>query len=156
ADATWQRMQELGEPLGAREVGVDALDHCSLENWYFSIRTLQGAPKTPVLTPLELQLQWRVNYEKDFVGAEALPARREAGAHRRPTACTRPSGGGAGQRGRGGGGELGAVLSAAGGGARGAGRGAARLDHETIDPGMGQLAVEERNAEAVAASARGR
>jgi len=40
------------------------------------------------LTPLELQLQWRVAYDKDFCGAEALRARRAAGFEVRTTGFT--------------------------------------------------------------------
>jgi glycine cleavage system aminomethyltransferase T len=142
ADATWQRMQELGEPLGAKEVGVEALDHCSLENWYFSIRTLHGAPKGTVLTPLELQLQWRVSYEKEFVGSEALRARREAGSLRRATAFTSPTPVAAGQRVLYDGREIGTVLVATTSCTRGDGLGIALIDRDLAHPGIDRFVVD--------------
>ena len=66
------RLLKAGALYDAREVSLDALDHCALENWFFNIRREGRAP----VTPIELQLQWRVNYGKGFVGAEALRSRR--------------------------------------------------------------------------------
>jgi aminomethyltransferase len=83
ADAeTWgARLARLGEGLGAREVGLAALDQAALEGWHFNIRALRGAAAAD-LTPVELQLQWRVSYDpqRRYVGAEALRARRARGA----------------------------------------------------------------------------
>lgn len=58
---------------------LSALDQCGLENGFFNIRREGRAG----LTPLELGLQWRVSYRKDYVGSAALRARREAGAKAR-------------------------------------------------------------------------
>jgi len=54
------RLLEVGEPLDLVEADLEALDLCALENGFFSVRhgPLEG------LTPLELQLQWRVSYRK--------------------------------------------------------------------------------------------
>jgi glycine cleavage system aminomethyltransferase T len=54
------------------EAGLEALDHCALENWFFNIRREGRAG----LTPVELQLQWRVSYHKDYPGSSALRGRR--------------------------------------------------------------------------------
>jgi glycine cleavage system aminomethyltransferase T len=79
------RLRELGAGFDALAVGREALDVCALENWHFNIRTVRDTPLARPLTPIELQLQWRVDYRRDFVGAEALRARRAAGAAVRAT-----------------------------------------------------------------------
>ena len=79
------RLAELGAAFDLRSVSLAALDVCALENWHFSIRTVRDTPLARPLTPLELQLQWRVDYRRDFVGAQALQARRAAGAAVRAT-----------------------------------------------------------------------
>ena len=61
-----------GTGFDLREVGLDTLDQCALENWFFNIRR-EGRQ---AVTPIELQLQWRVSYQKEFVGSEALRRRR--------------------------------------------------------------------------------
>jgi len=76
AAALGARLREVGEPLGLREVSLAALDQCGLENWHFSMRTLRETRFAVPLTPFELQLQWRVGYDREFVGAAALRARR--------------------------------------------------------------------------------
>ena len=53
-----------------------------------STRTLRETALASPLTPIELQLQWRVVYARDFVGATALRARREHGAAARATCFT--------------------------------------------------------------------
>ena len=57
---------------------IEALDHCALENWFFNIRREGRAG----LTPVELQLQWRVSYHKDYLGSSALRERRASPAGR--------------------------------------------------------------------------
>jgi aminomethyltransferase len=74
------RLVEIGAPLDLVRVGLEALDTCALESWHFSMRML----RTP-LTPIELQLQWRVNYAREFIGAVALRALRAEGAKVRLT-----------------------------------------------------------------------
>ena len=65
-----------GETLGVQTVSVAALDECALENWHFCIRTLRETRFAKPLTPLELQLQWRVSRDHSHLGHEALAARR--------------------------------------------------------------------------------
>jgi glycine cleavage system aminomethyltransferase T len=73
ADELARAASRLGLDLAV--VGLPALDHCALENWFFNIRREGRAG----LTPLELQLQWRVSCRKPgYVGAAALEARRRA------------------------------------------------------------------------------
>jgi len=70
---------EIGKKFDLQQASLAALDRCALENWFFNIRK-EGSAN---LTPLELQLQWRISYQKDYVGAEALRGRRAAGTKQR-------------------------------------------------------------------------
>jgi aminomethyltransferase len=83
------RIEEAGREfefeLGA--ASLEALELCALENWFFNIRR-EGKPG---LTPIELQLQWRVSYRKGpYVGAAALAERRRTGPARRVTCVVGP------------------------------------------------------------------
>lgn len=80
------RLIEVGEPLDLARASLAALDQCALENGFFSVRTgpFDG------LTPIELQLQWRVSYGKDFLGSAALAGRRAEGPRQRLTTFTSP------------------------------------------------------------------
>ena len=82
------RLAEVGRPLGLVTVGREALDVCALENGHFSMRTLRDTALARPLTPIELQLQWRVAYDREFVGSEALRARRAEGPRVRATSFT--------------------------------------------------------------------
>jgi aminomethyltransferase len=79
------RLTELGAALDLGRAGLAALDQCALENWFFNIRREGTAPG---ITPVELQLQWRVSSTKGgFVGLEELlRARRERAQRPRVTA----------------------------------------------------------------------
>lgn len=72
------RLAEVGAPLDLARVSVEALDVCGLESWHFSIRSIRERSSRRLLTPIELQLQWRVGYTREFIGAEALRAHRKA------------------------------------------------------------------------------
>lgn len=85
-EATWARLLEAGQPLDVAQVGLEALDQCALDNWFFNIRAEGRAP----VTPIELQLQWRVSYQKSFVGSTAVRARRADGIELRLTCLTSP------------------------------------------------------------------
>ena len=80
ADA-WRELLALVSALGGGEVSLQTLDLCALENGFFSVRhgSVEG------LTPLELQLQWRLSTRKRFPGIEAIEARRSATVRRRVT-----------------------------------------------------------------------
>jgi glycine cleavage system aminomethyltransferase T len=84
-DQVEARLWEVGGPIDLVAVGRDALDVCALENWHFSMRFAGQSSLASPLTPVELQLQWRVVYEREFVGAPALRARRGPGARARAT-----------------------------------------------------------------------
>jgi glycine cleavage system aminomethyltransferase T len=79
------KLERIGALLGLVAVGCDALDVCALENWHFTMRALHETALALPLTPLEMQLQWRVVYGREFVGAAALRARRAAGPRVRAT-----------------------------------------------------------------------
>ena len=72
--------------LFARVRGIAALDQCALENWHFFIRAIDGE----ALTPVELQLRWRVDVTKNFEGADAVRARIAAGPATRVTCFIAP------------------------------------------------------------------
>jgi glycine cleavage system aminomethyltransferase T len=76
-----KRLVEIGQRFDLAVVGKAALDQCALENFYFNIRR-EGSAR---VTPIELQLQWRVSYRKKYVGADALAQRRQQGASMRLT-----------------------------------------------------------------------
>jgi glycine cleavage system aminomethyltransferase T len=76
-----ERLEVKGSAFDLRQVGLEALSQCSLENGFFDIRR-EGRHG---LTPIELGLQWRVSYRKDHVGAPVLAAQRAAGVARRAT-----------------------------------------------------------------------
>jgi aminomethyltransferase len=87
-DALEAQLREAGKALDLAEVGREALDVCGLESWHFSMRTLRTSKLATPLTPIELQLQWRVVHSREFVGAEALRARRKEGPRARVTCFT--------------------------------------------------------------------
>jgi aminomethyltransferase len=142
AAAMWGRLLALGAPLGVREASVDALDHCALENWHFYMRMLDGAPPDLALTPLELQLQWRVSYDKDFVGAEALRARRQDGPRARATYFTAAANVTPGERITAGARDVGSVLASATSCTRGEQIGIALLERALAHPGIDRFVVQ--------------
>jgi glycine cleavage system aminomethyltransferase T len=76
-----ERLLNEGSDLDVCPVGLDALDQGALENFFFNIRREGREP----VTPIELQLQWRVSYRKDFVGSDALKRRKREGPRERLT-----------------------------------------------------------------------
>jgi len=86
-DEAWGTLLEMGRELDVATATQAELDLCALENWFFNIR---GEGRHG-LTPLELQLQWRVSRRKSFVGSEALERRRAAGITRRATFLASPT-----------------------------------------------------------------
>lgn len=81
AEQAWGELLELVNTVGGIEASLGTLDLCALENGFFSVRhgSVEG------LTPLELQLQWRVSTRKRFPGATAIDERRAKGMGRRLT-----------------------------------------------------------------------
>jgi aminomethyltransferase len=68
----------LGRRFELAEISLAALETAQLENAFWNPRRDSG----PGLTPIELQLQWRVSYDREFPGSAALLRRRHT-AHRR-------------------------------------------------------------------------
>ena len=72
AGALAARIRELGAGFGLCEVDLEVLDVCGLEAGFWNPRRQERAG----LTPVELQLQWRVAPGRDFPGAAVIAARR--------------------------------------------------------------------------------
>lgn len=92
-----ERCREAGEAFGLEAVGAGELRQAALENWFFDIETFkQSAPvlgrQTALgpLSPVELQLQWRLRSDEDYLGAEALAQGRARGLRHRLTAFIGP------------------------------------------------------------------
>ena len=85
-DALQARVLEAGAALDVARAALADLDQCALENGFFNIRR-EGRE---ALTPIELQLQWRVSPRKTFVGRDALDRRRTEGVRQRLTSLTGP------------------------------------------------------------------
>lgn len=80
-EGLWTRLLEMGAAVDAVVAGLDALDQCALENWYFNIRR-EGCEQ---VTPVEFQLQWRLSNRKRYVGSESIARRRQEGPRHRLT-----------------------------------------------------------------------
>ncbi len=79
AAALWRAITDLGEGEGLRPIGLAARDTLRLEMKY----ALYGNEIDESTTPLEAGLAWIVKLDKEFIGANALRARKEAGIGRR-------------------------------------------------------------------------
>lgn len=119
------RLREAGQRFHLGFADLATLDQCALENWFFNARREGQAPG---VTPLELQLQWRVSYRKDFRGSAALRARRQEGARQRLTCVLSAEPLQAGDRVLFGDRELGPVVAAGHSATRGEWVGSALLD----------------------------
>lgn len=74
-----EKMFAVGAAFDLTQVSLEAVDQCSFENWFFNARK-EGRTG---LGPLELGLQWRVSYGKEYRGSSALAAHRREGATQR-------------------------------------------------------------------------
>ena len=75
-------IEEVGKQYDLEWASTDARDQCVLENFFFDINR-EG---THDLTPLELQLQWRLSTQKDaYPGAEAIQSLKQSGWNHRLT-----------------------------------------------------------------------
>lgn len=102
------RMEEAGRPFDLVRVGLPALEQCALENGFFNVRR-EGEKG---LDPIELGIQWRVSYNKAYLGSEALSSARSAGWKRRATTVVSASPLAVGDAVSLGGARIGEVLSA--------------------------------------------
>ncbi|HKE14907.1 MAG TPA: hypothetical protein VKB80_08595, partial [Kofleriaceae bacterium] len=73
-----ETIRAAGRRFDLRTASLEALDLCALESWFFNVRR----EARDGLTPIELQLQWRVSYGRAFTGADALAARRHQATRR--------------------------------------------------------------------------
>lgn len=79
------RFRERGADFDLVEVGAASLSLCGFESWFFDAEHVpQGA------TPIELQLQWRLAPDRDYLGRSAIEARR-AEITRRQVCLVAPS-----------------------------------------------------------------
>jgi aminomethyltransferase len=78
ADDVVARFREKGRDFDLAEVDAASLSACGLENWFFDAGYVPAD-----VTPLELQLQWRLAYDRDFLGRVAIDERRAEGVQRR-------------------------------------------------------------------------
>lgn len=85
---TWiENVIATGTEFEMARVNEAARAQCVLENFFFDINR-EGQYN---LTPLELQLQWRLSLQKNtYPGAEAIQTLRKAGVTRRLTCFTTP------------------------------------------------------------------
>lgn len=76
--AVRDRTATVGRRFELAEISLEALELAQLEAFFWNAR--RESP--PGVTPIELQLQWRVGYDRAYPGAAAL-AERRANARRR-------------------------------------------------------------------------
>jgi len=74
-----ERLLEVGREFDLGAASLAALDVCALENWFFNARREGRAG----LSPIELQLQWRISYQKSYPGSARLAELRRSGPRRR-------------------------------------------------------------------------
>ena len=82
ASAFEARLLAAGAAFDLERADDAALAQCALETWNFNIHREGRAAD---VTPIELQLQWRVSYSRDYPGSAALQQRQREGATRRLT-----------------------------------------------------------------------
>ena len=79
----WNRLLDLGKPLGVRPCGLGSRDTLRIEVCY----PLNGSDLSPDRTPLEAGLGSFVDLKKgEFIGREALCAQKKAGVRQRLSA----------------------------------------------------------------------
>lgn len=137
AEEVQSQLLEIVAALGGAGVSLDTLDLCALENGFFSVRhgSVDG------LTPLELQLQWRLSTRKRFPGALAIEERRREGIRRRVTRFVARDGVTGGDVIRGSAGAAGEVMTAAFSPGIGGIVGMALLDIAVAHPGIDDFFV---------------
>ena len=76
--AVRDQLATIGARFELAEISLAALDLAQLESFFWNARR----PVPAGLTPIELQLQWRVTYGREFPGAAALSERRTSARER--------------------------------------------------------------------------
>jgi glycine cleavage system aminomethyltransferase T len=77
----WKQALKIGVPFDLIPAGNEALEYCALENMFFNV----GREGAVGASPAELQLQWRIDYRKQFAYHQALSKTRQAPLARRLT-----------------------------------------------------------------------
>lgn len=85
-DDVLARFRDRGTAYELREVGHDTLAHAGFESWFFDADHVPAG-----VTPIELQLQWRLDRSRDHLGRAALDARRAMPDSRRLVCVTSPA-----------------------------------------------------------------
>jgi aminomethyltransferase len=148
AEEVLARALGAGEPLDVARGTVEALDQCALENFFFNVRREGREP----VTPIELQLQWRVDYGKGAVGLEALRRHRAAGVRFRLTCIVAETAVSAGDVVRRDAAPVGRVVNAGWSAARGDCVALALLEPDWAHSGIRGFAVEHGGASVAARS----
>ena len=136
-----RELLELITALDGAELSLETLDLCALENGFFSVR--HGSVRG--LTPIELQLQWRLSTRKRFPGVAAIEERRARGIRRRLTHFVAADGVKNGDVVRGLGAPVGEVTTAAFSPAVRSLVGTALLDISVAHPGIDEFYVSDRD-----------
>jgi aminomethyltransferase len=79
AQEVWEAILEAGKPEGIQPIGLGARDTLRLEKGF----CLYGNDIDDSTCPLDAGLGWVTKFTKDFINAEGLKARKEAGFSRR-------------------------------------------------------------------------
>jgi len=146
---TLERLREVGRDFDLGPASLAALDTCAHENWFFDIRRDARFG----LTPLELQLQWRISYEKTYPGSARLLELRRERERRRVVLVASDEPLPSGARIELGGLHVGRVLSSEPSPTRGDVLGIALVDVPYSHPGLGTLAIDGRRTQARVVSA---
>src|SRR3989442_5086490 len=75
----WESILKSGEDLGIRPIGLGARDTLRLEKGYL----LSGQDFDGHQTPLEVNSEWLLKWDHDFIGRDALERQRSRDDYRR-------------------------------------------------------------------------
>ncbi len=89
AEALWMALMEAGREMGIRPIGLGARDTLRLEMGYL----LYGHDMSLETTPLSAGLDAFIDFEKSFIGKEALVRQQQAGLTERLIGFELPGGG---------------------------------------------------------------
>jgi aminomethyltransferase len=79
ADIVWDKIFEIGAPLGLKPIGLGARDTLRLEMGY----CLYGNDIDDTTSPLEAGLGWITKFTKDFIAREILEEQKRDGVQRK-------------------------------------------------------------------------
>lgn len=137
ADELEHALLRVGTRVDAVAGSLDALDQCSLENFFFNMRR-EGRE---AVTPVELQLQWRIAPGKQAVGMDAYRSHRARGIASRVTTLVAERPIACGDRVLAGREDIGHVVNAGWSPVRGDWVGLALLSLPFAHPGVGGIGI---------------